>query len=226
MVLFFVIRPFVFADDLHAQKPDSIFIPPKPSLEEIMKDWGPNDSLKIAAIWYGTTFYDFKMMPYSEEENIWVSNLSLAQLAKIKADWARLRNAVFICYPYARAAGYTINELNAQLEKIHDNGTRRAIIKAKEKDLKKQFADPLSNLSVYQGKVLMKLINRQTGNNCYDILKEYKGWFNTRLYQTVAFFYGGNLKQDFNTKDPFDHQIDIFAKEIDATWYNNPYKRQ
>ena len=44
----------------------------------------------------------------------------------------------------------------------------------------------------------MKLINRQTGNNCYEILKEYKGGLNARFYQTVAFFVGGNLKQDWD----------------------------
>ena len=57
-----------------------------------------------------------------------------------------------------------------------------------KKELKAEFADPLTNLSVYQGKILMKLINRQTGNNCYEIIKEYKGGVNARFYQTVAFF--------------------------------------
>jgi hypothetical protein len=65
----------------------------------------------------------------------------------------------------------------------------------------KQFTEPLSNLSVYQGKILMKLINRQTGNDCYEIIKEYKGRFNARFYQTVAWFVGGNLKQDWDIKE-------------------------
>ena len=43
-----------------------------------------------------------------------------------------------------------------------------------EKELRKEFTTPLTNMSVYQGKVLMKLINRETGNNCYEIIKEYK----------------------------------------------------
>jgi hypothetical protein len=52
--------------------------------------------------------------------------------------------------------------------------------------LRKEFTDKLTNLSIYQGKVLMKLINRQTGNNCYEIVDEYKGSFNAALYQTIA----------------------------------------
>ena len=72
----------------------------------------------------------------------------------------------------------------------------------------------------------MKLINRQTGNNCYEILKEYKGGLNARLYQTMAWFVGGNLKQDWNVKqNSFDRQIESFVNEIDGSWYYNPYRR-
>ena len=80
-------------------------------------------------------------------------------------------------------------------------------------DLKKEFTEPLSNLSVYQGKILMKLINRETGNNCYEIIKEYKGGFNARLYQTVAFFFNSNLKQSYDAlKD--DAVIEKLVKEV------------
>ncbi|MCH5720624.1 hypothetical protein [Niabella hibiscisoli] len=54
---------------------DSIRIPPRPTMEQIMKDWGPNDLTKIGAIWYGTDYNSFKMMPFTEEENIWISKL-------------------------------------------------------------------------------------------------------------------------------------------------------
>ena len=70
----------------------------------------------------------------------------------------------------------------------------------------------------------MKLINRQTNNNCYDIIKEYKGGLNARMYQTVAFFFGSSLKQDYDLNDPIDRQIETIVREIDATWYNNPFK--
>jgi hypothetical protein len=101
---------------------------------------------------------------------------------------------------------------------------RKKYIKSREKELKAQFSDPLTNLSVYQGKVLMKLINRQTGNNCYEIIKEYKGGLNARMYQTVAFFFGSTLKQPYDLTDPTDRQIESIVKEIDGSWYNNPFK--
>ncbi|MFT4092852.1 MAG: DUF4294 domain-containing protein [Niabella sp.] len=193
-------------------------------MEEVMKDWGPKDLTKIDAIWYGADYNSFKVMPYTEEENVWVSKLPPAKLEQVKKEYNRLRNAVYVCYPYARIAGNTINQINKEIAVVDKKRDRKDIVRSKEKELKKQFADPLTNLSVYQGKVLMKLINRQTGNNCYDILKEYKGGLNARFYQTVAFFYGGNLKQEYNLKEGFDREIESFVQEIDAGWYNNPYR--
>lgn len=204
--------------------PDTIKVPPMPTMEEIMKDWGPKDLTKVGVIWYGPDYNSFRIMPYTEEENVWISKLPPEKLEKVKREYNRLRNAVYVCYPYARIAGNTINAINREIEGKDKRRDQKAIIKAREKELKKQFSDPLSNLSVYQGRVLMKLINRQTGNNCYEILKEYKGGLNARLYQTVAFFFGGNLKQDYNLRDPFDKEIESFVKEIDLTWYNNPYR--
>ena len=70
----------------------------------------------------------------------------------------------------------------------------------------------------------MKLINRQTGNDCYEIIKEYKGGLNARMYQTVAFFFGSNLKQEYNVTDASDRQIEAIVKEIDGAWYGNPHR--
>jgi hypothetical protein len=181
--------------------------------------FGANDTIKVQAI-----YYDNEWIPYSEMQMVYVTNGSYDKLAKYLQEYNRLRNAVYVTYPYARTAGYVINDVNMHMQGM-SKGERKKYIKSREKDLKKEFSDPLSNLSVYQGKVLMKLINRQTNNNCYDIIKEYRGGFNARMYQTVAFFFGSSLKQDYDiAHDKTDRQIESIVKEIDGYWYNNPYK--
>ena len=195
-------------------------IGPPPQIPPIdSKKWGPNDTIITGAI-----YYDDQWMPYKELEMAWVSNMNERKLAKYIQEWTRLRNAVYVTYPYARTAGYLMNDINARITQMKTKKEKKAYIKSREKELKDQFADPLSNLSVYQGKVLMKLINRQTGNNCYEIVKEYRGGVTARLYQTVAFFFGSNLKQDWDMNDKVDRQIENIVKEIDGSWYNNPYK--
>ncbi len=207
-------------DTIHRQYLDSTQYALE-AMKEQRKKWGPNDTITIPAVYYHS-----EIVGYKEEEMVWVSKLSPAKLEKFKQEWTRLRNAVYVTYPYARIAGATINDINVQMAGLTTKIERKAYIKSREKELRTQFGDPLTNLSVYQGKVLMKLINRQTGNNCYEILKEYKGGLNARLYQTMAWFVGGNLKQDWNLKqNSFDRQIESFVNEIDGSWYYNPYRR-
>lgn len=134
------------------------------------------------------------------------------RLRKQRERWTRLRNAVYVTYPYAVSAGRILKDVNRDLKTFTSKKQRKEYLASKEKLLKAEFGDKLENLSVYQGKVLMKLIHRETGENCYDIVKELKGGFNARMYQTVAFFFGGNLKSEFNTQD--DKDIELIVQEI------------
>jgi hypothetical protein len=180
--------------------------------------WGPNDTIVVQAI-----VVDGETYPYSELEEVTISKLPYKEMLQQKQAYNRLRNAVFVTYPYARQAGVVINDVNVHLLTVTDKGERKKYIKSREKDLKKRFTEPLSNLSVYQGKVLMKLINRQTGNNCYEIIKEYRGGLQARFYQTVAFFVGSSLKQPYDHQnDVTDRQIEAIVREIDGVWYMNP----
>jgi len=121
-----------------------------------------------------------------------------ARSRRMAAQWTRLRNAVYVTYPYAIKASIVMNQINAELANVTDKGKRKQIIKAHEKELKKEFADKLTQLSVYQGKVLMKLIYRETGNNCYEIIEEYKGGFSAGFWQTVALVCGSSLRQQYD----------------------------
>jgi hypothetical protein len=181
--------------------------------------WGPNDTIIVSII-----KYEGEVLPYKELGMVYVSNLPPDKLAKAIEKYNRLRNAVYVTYPYARTAGNTLNDVKANLNGVTSKSERKKYIKSREKELKERFADPLTNLSVYQGRVLMKLINRQTGNDCYEIIKEYKGSLSARMYQTVAFFFGSSLRQPYDLADATDRQIEAIVKEIDGMWYNNPYK--
>lgn len=133
------------------------------------------------------------------------------------AEWTRLRNAIYVTYPYAKAAGKVMNEINAQLVNVNDKKKRKSIIKSREKDLKREFADKLTNLSVYQGKVLMKLIYRETGDNCYEIIKEYKGGFTATMWQTVAIVFGSNLRQNYDPEGN-EKTYEIIVRDVERMY--------
>ena len=63
----------------------------------------------------------------------------------------------------------------------------------------------------------MKLINRETGNNCYEIIKEYKGGLTARFYQTVAFFFSSSLKQPYD-KTGDDAEMEKIVQEVERMY--------
>lgn len=186
---------------------------PQPSTPEIpMPELGPNDTIPVPA-----TIFQNQWLPTQNLQWIYVQVPMPAHLKKKKAEWTRLRNAVYVTYPYAKKAGAIMNDINRKLVNVSSSSQRKSIIKEREKELKKEFTDPIQDLSVYQGRVLMKLINRQTGNNCFEIIKEYKGGFTARFWQTVAFVFGSNLKQPYNAAGD-DKEIEMIVLEVERMY--------
>jgi hypothetical protein len=175
--------------------------------------YGPNDTILVPA-----HIYNGEMLSSRFLEMTWIKAKMTPSMRRRTEEWTRLRNAVYVTYPYARKAGFILNEMNAKMAKMRSEEEKKTYIKSREKDLKREFATPLESLSVYQGKILMKLINRQTGNNCYNIIKEYKGGFTARLWQTVAFFFGSNLKQPYDPSGD-DQQIEQIVKEVERMYH-------
>ncbi|MCX6210340.1 MAG: DUF4294 domain-containing protein [Bacteroidetes bacterium] len=176
---------------------------------------GKYDTIRVPAIITveGDTL-PFQILPRLEVVS--VRKLTVEQ-RKQRQEWTRLRNAVYITYPYAKAASKIMNEINQKLVGVTDRKERKRIIKTREKELRKEFADRLTNLSIYQGKVLMKLIYRETGNNCYEIIQEYKGGFTAALYQTIAILVGTNLKQNYNANSS-DKDLEIIVKDVEKMY--------
>jgi hypothetical protein len=171
-----------------------------------------NDTMKVYAF-----IVDGDTIPGGRMLDVNVRTRMLDKWRKYWAEWTRLRNAVYVTYPYAKAAGKIMNEVNAKLVGVTDKKMRKEIIKAREKELKKEFADKLTNLSVYQGKVLMKLINRETGNNCFEIIQEYKGGLSAGFWQTVAILVGSNLKQGYDPTSK-DQPIEIIVQDVERMY--------
>ncbi|HEY0680300.1 MAG TPA: DUF4294 domain-containing protein [Chitinophagaceae bacterium] len=186
--------------------------PPPPNPNIPMPVLGPNDTIPVPAM-----LLNMEWLPTQNMEWVWVQAKLPAHLKKKKAEWTRLRNAVYVTYPYAKKAGAIMNDINRQLVNVTSTSKRKTIIRSKEKELKRDFTDPIKDLSVYQGKVLMKLINRQTGNDCYEIIKEYKGGVTARFWQTIAFVFGSNLKQAYDA-DGDDKEIEMIVLEVERMY--------
>jgi len=174
--------------------------------------YGPNDTIIVPARIYGNELLSAHTIDF-----VWVRAPMTPASRKRYEEWTRLRNAVYVTYPYARRAGIIINDINAKMALLNTESERKAYLSSREKELRKEFTAPLEQMSIYQGKILMKLINRQTGNNCYNIIKEYKGGLNARLYQTIAFFFSSNLKQPYDPRGE-DQAIEAIVQEVERMY--------
>jgi hypothetical protein len=169
---------------------------------------GQNDTLWVPYIIYEGDTMTFKVM-----DMVSVYGKMTDEQREYLKKWTRLRNAVYVTYPYAKKASHIINDVIMHLDKIPDPQQRKKYLSTREKELKKEFTEPLTALSVYQGKILMKLINRETRNTCYDLIKEYRGGFTARFWQTVAWVFGSSLKQDYDSKGS-DAEMESIVLEV------------
>ena len=84
----------------------------------------------------------------------------------------------------------------------------------KEKELRDQFEDELIHLTISQGKILIKLVDRETGNTTYQVIQELKGGFSAFLWQGVARLFGSNLKSEYDA-DEEDKMIEDIIVRIE-----------
>lgn len=101
-------------------------------------------------------------------------------------------------YPYAQIARAKFNDLNYQLTQLHTKREKEKYIDQVEKEIRDEFEKKLMSLTVSQGKMLIKLLDRETGRTSYELLKELKGGFSASLWQAVARIFGSNLKTEFD----------------------------
>ena len=116
------------------------------------------------------------------------------------AAWTRLRYNIKIVYPYAILAAAKLKEYDRILASMSNENDKKKYTKLVEKQLKDQFGDELKNLTESQGRLLIKLIDRETGKTTYDVVKSMRGSFSAFMWQGVALMFGSNLKYDYNPK--------------------------
>ena len=130
-----------------------------------------------------------------------------------KNKWNRLVRDVKITYPYAKLAGIKLKNYDAMLQGKTE-AEKKVMMKQVERELKDQFGPELTNLTTNQGQLLMKLIDRETGNTSYELVKELRGSFSAFLWQGIAKIFSSDLKAHYDA-DGDDRKIEDIILLID-----------
>ena len=181
---------------------------------------GPNDTIRLGALIVGK---DTIPMVFLDEYEL--KDRLPRYLLKRREQISRLKYNIARVYPYAVIAAEVLKDVDVNLDRFGDNtSARKAYLKNIEHELNKRWKGELQNLSITQGQLLVKLIDRQTGKNCFSIIKEMKGGFTATVWQGVALLFSNNLKRAYEPNGA-DAEIEGIVRDLETANYYR-YKAQ
>lgn len=109
-----------------------------------------------------------------------------------------LRRKVFKSYPYAKIASERLDSLNNRLNRIQSKRKQKKYIKLIQDYLEGEFTDQIKKMTRTEGRILIKLIHRQTGNTVFDNIKEYRSGWRAFWYNSTANLFKLSLKEEYH----------------------------
>ena len=156
---------------------------------------------------------DFEII---NEDTIFISDVPEVEILAFKNKEERtryyiLKRRVLKVYPYALVAKEKLNEIRIGLDSIPKRRQKKRYTKEVTKWVKEEYTDRLKNLTMTEGKILVKLIYRETHTTSYEIVKSYRGRFNAFFWQTMARLWNNDLKTEY---DPVNVREDMLIEHI------------
>lgn len=133
---------------------------------------------------------------------------------KEEKKYNRMERYVKKVYPYATLASTKLKQYEKELAMYTKQSDRQKVMKKVEKAIKEQYGEELKDLTINQGKILLKLIDRQTGKTSYELVKEMRGSFSVAMWQGLAVVFGQNLKSTYDAQGE-DWMIEDIVKKIE-----------
>lgn len=187
--IFLVLTGLFFAIAAKAQQPRFSHYD---SLVVVDGDTLPNFNLSTVYI-----FPERKFKSHSDEQQFW-----------------RMVMRVKKVLPYAKEAAYLLKKYEKEVPPDAKGSVRREYVRKAEKELMDQYGPTMKNMSINDGRVLIKLIDRETSKVSYDLIHDLKGGFSAALWQGVARIFGNNLKSQYDPAGE-DRQIEQIIQYIE-----------
>jgi hypothetical protein len=118
-------------------------------------------------------------------------------------------------YPYALMVRRRLEKVNEDMKNITSEKERKEYIKTVEKDVFAEYEGDMRQMTITQGRLLIKLIDRETQNTSYELIKVYRGKITAAFWQGIARIFGTNLKEHYDAYGE-DALIELIIREIDA----------
>lgn len=167
---------------------------------------GKNDTIKVAG-----TNVDGEMIPWMSLKEVVIYGERIFKTPEERTAFNRLRYNVLKVMPYALFAKRRYEQLEKDLALTTDKKDQKKLVKACDQEIKQMFNKEIKELTITQGQILTKLVDRELGRTTYDIVKQTKGGFTAFLYQSVARVVGHNLKSTYSPSEDRDIESIIIS---------------
>lgn len=131
-------------------------------------------------------------------DEITLGPMTLNSIEKI--EFYRIRKKVHKVYPFALAAKEQLIELEEDLKYAENKRHKRRIGKLHDKWIQENFTNKIKKLTRSEGRILIKLIHKETGNSAYNLVRNYRNGLTALLWQKLAKYFDGDLKATFQPK--------------------------
>lgn len=162
-----------------------------------------------------TATFDGQTYPYVELKEVTVYAKMPRQVRFDYRRHARMVYNIRKVYPYALVVRDELGRVNRLLETMPAEKDQRNFLQQYEKDIFREYEDDMRQLTFTQGKILLKLIDRETQNTSYDLIRQYRGKFSAAFWQGIARIFGANLKANYDPTGE-DYLIEQILIEIEA----------
>lgn len=167
---------------------------------------GKNDTIRVAS-----TNDNGEMIPWIPLNEVEIFAMRIFKSPADRAAFNRLRYNVMKVMPYALFAKRRYEQLERDLALTAEKKEQKKLVKQCDKEIKEMFNREIKELTITQGQILTKLIDRELGRTTYDIIKETKGGVTAFLYQSVARVVGHNLKSTYSPQEDRDIEAIIIS---------------
>lgn len=175
---------------------------------------GKNDTIRVLA-----TNDNGYMIPWIILKEVTVYGNRTFSSPEAQIAYNRLKYNVLKVMPYALYAKRRYQKLERDLAVTADKKQQKQLVKVCDVEIKNMFNTEVKELTITQGQILTKLIDREIGRTTYDIIKETKGGFAAFSYQLIARVVGHNLKNTYNASEDRDIESII----VNSGYYQNEY---
>ncbi len=173
---------------------------------------GKNDTIRTYV-----TEVDGELMPMYVGKEVIIRDVRIFKTQADHDNYRRLKYNIYKVLPYARYASERYAQLQRSLATTTDKRRQKRMVDTCENEIKGLFKKEIENLTISQGEILIKLIDRQTGNTSYEMVKDLKGGIKAFMFQSLARLFGHNLKESYNPGE--EHDMEAILQE--AGFYAN-----